>query len=914
MPGEPTTTNLPPQAVTADTITAAFGVSTATGQDADTVAALREQHGWNELREPPGTPWWQRLLAQFTELVVVILIVAAIIAAVLGEWLDAGAILAIVILNGILGFFQEEQAGAALAALRKLSLPTARVRRHGQRAIIPARELVPGDILELEAGDQFPADARLLTSNGLRAQEAALTGESAPIEKNATVVLPEDAPLAERANMVYLGTLCVAGKAEAIVTATGMRTELGHIAALLAAEPLEQTPLQLRLAELGKILIVICIALISLIFALELLRGGELIDVFLTAVSLAVAAVPEGLPAIVTVALALGLQRMARRHALIRHLPSVETLGSVTVICTDKTGTLTKNEMTVRELHAGEQHWEISGIGYEPTGEFSTPLNADACRALQIAAYCNTAQLRPPEQQTSTWTILGDPTEAALLVAAAKAGIGPPDTTAIRLAEIPFDSDRKAMSVVWQIPNGPPTMYSKGAVETILSWCAGELVQGQLRPLDAARRKQLLEIAAQMSAQALRVIAVAYRENPVEQGGNYREENLVFAGLLGMRDPPRDEVRQAIAKCVTAGIRPIMITGDHPATATAIAAELGLIDATTTEQTTEHPSGTGTVITGAELDHLNEEQLAACISHYAVFARVTAAHKLRIVKAWKSRGQIVAMTGDGVNDAPAIKAADIGIAMGRTGTDVTREASDMVLTDDNFASIVNAVEEGRCIYDNIRKVLHFLMSCNFGEILIMLFASLLGWPAPLLPIHLLWVNLITDGLPALALSREPAEPDLMRRPPSAADAKILSWRRGGLIVYQGALVCAAALGTFGIAYHYYPGEPAQRLLVANTLTFHVLVLDELFRAFVVRSARRTVFRLGLFTNRYLFYAIVMSLILQAFVATAPWLQTIFKITSAIEWPWLGLLLISLMPATVIEITKLWQFGRGCQEP
>ncbi len=887
-----------------------LAVNTGKGLSEARVAELRVHYGYNELAETQPVPLWQKFLGQFKDLVIGILIVAAIISGLLGEWTDTLAILAIVILNAAIGFLQEERAERALAALQKLSAPLARVLRHGVLQRLPARELVPGDCINLEAGDNVPADARLIEAFGLRVQEAALTGESVPSDKDAHAVLEKATALPDRDNMVYLGTVVAAGKANAVVVATGMNTELGHIAGMLQRYEPEPTPLQRRLTQLGKVLAGACLAIVALVFVLELLQGGNLLQVFLVAVSLAVAAVPEGLPAVVTIALALGLQRMVRRNALVRKLPSVETLGSVTVICSDKTGTLTRNEMTVHEVLAGGEHYQVTGAGYAPRGHFlkarssatgeavgpkgSAPgapvdprTQSDLVQALTIGAHCNHAQLSPCGDGSDTRQIVGDPTEGALLVVALKAGIEADDHQHQVLYEIPFDSERKAMSVVLRKPQGKVLMYTKGAPEVMLAKCCAELRNGRVEPLTQTRRQEIAQASAEMASHALRVLALAYRESPESSGGTYQEADLVFAGIVGMIDPPREEVKEAVRKCREAGIRPIMITGDHPATALAIARELGIA------------TGSERAVTGQELNALSDESLTAQVEQITVYARVAPEHKLRIVRAWKSHGQVVAMTGDGVNDAPAIQAADIGIAMGISGTDVTKEASDMVLMDDNFTSIVSAVEEGRGIYDNIQNVLVYLLSCNSGEILLVLLASLLGWPVPLLPIQLLWINLVTDGLPALALSLEPPEHGIMRRKPRTPTESLLSWRLGLTILLQGVLVGGVALAAFGITRAAYPDQVER----ARTMAFCVLVYGELFRALAARSQTLTLFQLGLWTNPFLLGAVVASALLQLGIVTVPFVQRVFEAHDYSAWEWSLLFLLALAPATAIEVSK-----------
>ncbi len=882
-----------------------LGVDPRAGLSAIEATQRRERYGPNSLVEAPPTPLWRKIGRQFAELVIWILIAAAVISAAMGEWADTAAIAAIVIVNTLIGFFQEERAMQALAALRRLSTPQVRVRRDGELRSIAAQELVPGDHIELEAGDYVPADARLIEAHAIRVQEAALTGESVPSQKNVAVELPDETPLGDRRTMVYAGTVVAAGRGEAVVVATGMDTELGHIAGLLERASAEVTPLQRRLGELGRVLIILCLAIVAVIFLLELRRGGSLWEVLLTAVSLAVAAVPEGLPAVVTLVLAIGLQRMVARNALVRRLPSVETLGSVTVVCSDKTGTLTRNEMTVRELHAGRQSWHVTGTGYAPHGEFhdagggdATAMsrddirhNADLQRLLTIATTCNNASAQP-KGDDGQWQVVGDPTEGALVVAALKAGIERDEAAEHPLLEIPFDSERKTMSVVVGLPNGRRLMYSKGAPEAMLPKCAAEQVTGEVAPLSDARRHEILATAGDMAERALRVLAFGWREYGIhgDDAGESadQEHDLVFSGLAGMIDPPRDEAREAVARCRSAGIRPVMITGDHPATALAIARELGLAD------------GAGRVATGTDLDALSDEDLAATAGTISVYARVSAAHKLRVVQAWQARGEVVGMTGDGVNDAPAVKAADIGIAMGITGTDVTKEASDMVLTDDNFASIVNAVEEGRGIYDNIQKFIHYLLSCNAGEVLLMLIAALAGWPPPLAPIQILWLNLVTDGLPALALGLEPPEPDIMSRDPRPPKEPVITVRRGLMILFHGALVAAVCLYAFWTSYR---GDPAN-MPHARTFTFCVAAFAQLFFAIGCRSDRVTAFAQGFFSNPWLLGAILLSSLLQLTVVMLPFAQPVFEIGSDLGRDWVTVILLALIPVTVIEIVKV----------
>ena len=883
----------------------------ADGLPAAEAARRLARHGANALAEPAAEPWWWKVLAQFKELVIWILLVAAGIAAAMGDWADTAAILAIVVVNAAIGFFQEERALRALAALERLAAPLAKVVRDGALQPVPARSIVPGDRIELEAGDQVPADARLIEAFGLRVQESALTGESVPVEKVPTGPLPEATSLGDRRSIVHAGTVVAAGRGAALVVETGMQTQLGRIASLLERSPPETTPLQRRLAELGRVLIVICLVVVGVIFLLETWRGGGLValwregglgEVLLRGVSLAVAAVPEGLPAVVTLVLAIGLQRMVARNALVRRLPSVETLGSVTVICSDKTGTLTRNEMTVREVVTASGRYRITGGGYEPRGEFLrmadgmavTAADPDLRRLLLIAARCGSAAVEPTGDGGG-WQVVGDPTEGALVVAALKGGVPAEDPAAPVIFEIPFDSERKRMSVVIRTPPGDRLMLTKGATEAIMSRCTAELHGGAIIPLTDDRRREILAGAADMAGRALRVLSLACRDlpagEPLDSQPSIAERELVHVGLAGMIDPPRDEARRAVERCRTAGIRPVMITGDHPATALAIGRELGIAGAA------------DRVVTGAELDGLADERLAAEVDSIAVYARVSAEHKLRVVRAWQRRGEIVAMTGDGVNDAPAVKAADIGIAMGITGTDVTKEASDMVLTDDNFASIVTAVEEGRGIYDNIQKFIHYLLSCNAGEVLVMFVAALAGWPAPLAAIQILWLNLVTDGLPALALGLEPPERDIMERPPRPPQEAVITRERGMLILAHGAIVAAVVLWAF---WSTWRGDDA-RLERARTLTFCVAAFAQLFFAIGCRSDRFTAVALGFFRNPALVMAILLSGLLQVVIVTLPHAQPVFAIEHHVGNDWAFVFALALVPVTVIELAK-WSSG------
>ena len=908
-----------------DEVVVGLGTDVTRGLSAEEAARRLAAYGANVLQEPPVVPLWRKLLRQFQELVIWILLAAAFIAGAMGDWADTAAITAIVLVNGIIGFLQEERALKALAALQRMSAPTAKVIRDGATHAIPARQLVPGDLVELEAGDQVPADARLVEGYALRVQESALTGESTSVEKNPAAVIMLETPLADRRSMVHAGTVVAAGRAVAIVVVTGMSTQLGRIASMLERSAPETTPLQRRLSELGRILIAVCLGVVGLIFLLELWRGGGpgplwrsggFAEVLLRAVSLAVAAVPEGLPAVVTVVLTIGVQRMAARNALVRRLPSVETLGSVTVVCSDKTGTLTRNEMTVREIVTASGGYRVTGGGYAPHGTFVrrgggsgdtddgvgeeqvvAKNDPELQRLLTIAVRCNNAAVQPVGNGGG-WEVVGDPTEGALVVVAMKAGIAATDDAEPTVYEIPFDSDRKRMSVLVRRQDGSRLMYTKGAPEAVLPHCVAEQRGAAVVPLTEARRQEILADGGALAVRALRVLSLAYRgmtpEESVDEDPASAERELVHVGLVGMIDPPRDEVKAAVQTCRMAGVRPVMITGDHPATALAIGRELGMVD------------GSGRVVTGAELDGMPEEQLAAEVREIAVYARVTAEHKLRVVRAWQQHGDVVAMTGDGVNDAPAVKAADIGIAMGITGTDVTKEASDMVLTDDNFTSIVSAVEEGRGIYDNIQKFMHYLLSCNAGEVMLMFVAALAGWPAPLAAIQILWLNLVTDGLPALALGLEKAEPDIMQRPPRPPHEPVIPWDRGLVILAHGGLVAVVATGVF---WWSWQGDAA-RLPHARTLTFCVAAFAQLFFAIGCRSERLTAFQIGFFSNPALLLAIILSALLQFAVVMLPFARPVFEVGTDLGWDWLVVLGLALVPVSVIEISKLLRQAAG----
>ena len=870
-------------------------------------AERREKHGPNQLKERKGRTPVGIFLEQFGDFMIWVLIGAAVVSGFLKEWVDAIAIVAIVILNAVMGFIQEFRAEKSLQALRKLAAPFSKVIRDGVKSSVPSADLVPGDVVELEAGDYVPADGRIFqhTAN-FAVLEASLTGESTPVAKTLASLDEKDVPLADRANMVYMGTSVVSGKARAAIAETGMDTELGRIAGMIQAIDRESTPLQKRLEEFGKVIVYVCFGLVAVVFGLEFLRGGKILDVFLTSVSLAVAAIPEGLPAVVTIALALGVQRMVKRNALIRKLPAVETLGSASVICSDKTGTLTKNEMTVRAVWTTAGLTRIGGIGYVPAGEFlrdERPISAtddpDLRACLEAGAICNGAEL---VQKEGRWAIIGDPTEGALLTAAAKAGLVKSELEARSsfVEEIPFDSERKLMSIIRrEEAAGGLTAFVKGAPDILLDRCTHILENGRIRPIEKDDRGRISHMIDYLSDQAMRVLAMARRSfdaPPESWSDTVIERDLTFLGLSAMIDPPREEVKTAIAKCRASGIATVMITGDHKNTAVAIARELGFFDEDSR------------ALTGEELDRLDDAAFERDVERTAVYARVAPEHKVRVVRAWRKRGRVAAMTGDGVNDAPAVKEADIGVAMGITGTDVTKEVSDMIVTDDNFASIVSAVEEGRGIYDNIKKFIHYLLSCNAGEIFTMFVASLVGWPVPLFPIQILWVNLVTDGLPALALGMDPVAPDIMNRPPRRKDEPVISRRRAGLILAQGAFIGACALGAFAFVLFVEHEDLAR----ARTAALFALASSQLFHSLNCRSQRESLFKLGIFTNMKLIAAAGISLALQIAIIYIPFTQKVFKVEPLSPLDLAMVLVVSSFPLWMMELVKA--IGRRRKAP
>ena len=841
-----------------------------------------EDLGPNELAAPEGPGLLRRVLGQLKDPMILVLLGAAglSLAASGGQdWLDGFIILVIVAVNAIISITQEDHAQQALEELRQMSAPKAKVLRDGTAKTIPARELVPGDVILLEAGDQVPADARILECSRLQADESAMTGESVPVEKQAREALPESTPLGDRVNMLCAGTLITAGRGTALVVATGMETEMGQIAGLLLDSGSGETPLQRKMGEISKSLSFLCLCVCAVMFGVGLFQGKDMLEMFLTAVSLAVAAIPEGLPAIVTIVLALGVQRLAARGAIVKKLPAVETLGCAGVICSDKTGTLTQNKMTVQEVWAlpGSRRREI----------------------MTAACLCSDARLA---WKAGAPTASGDPTEAALVVAAAREGVDQQKEgeERPRVADIPFDSSRKLMSTIHTNPQGGWTAYVKGAPDVLLERCSAT-VRGAM---SSAERERILAANEAMASRALRVIAVARRDLsglPRQMEPETVERELTFLGLFGLMDPPRPEVRYAVAQCHLAGVRPVMITGDHRATALAVAQELDIAR-----------PGDWTV-TGPELDFMPQEMLEEDIEKFSVFARVSPEHKMRIVQAWQKKGKVVAMTGDGVNDAPALKSADIGCAMGRTGTDVAKGAAHMILTDDNFSTIVSAIEEGRGIYSNIRKAIHYLLSCNIGEIVTIFAATLLGFgQMPLVPVQLLWLNLVTDSLPALALGVEPVEEGVMEQPPRKASENLFDRRFTFRLLWQGMMVGGLTLAAYCLGFLRL-AQPGMEGAVANTMAFATLTMCQLFHAFNVRSEDRSLFAQGPLSNPAMNRAFLAGMAMELSVLLLPPLQRVFSVIPMDGRQWFWVLALAMAPIPVCELGKALRRGKPSGE-
>ncbi len=927
-----------------------LGTDLRRGLSPDQVAERQARYGPNELAERPRPGFLARLWAQLNDFLVMILIVSAIVSAIIGwseyrksgemtEFIDAIAIMAIVTLNAILGLVQEGRAEQALEALKKMAAPTATVIRDGRQEVIPAAELVPGDLVVLETGNYVPADVRLVESVNLRIEEASLTGESVPVEKDANYIAPEDADLGDRRNCGYMSTVVTYGRGKGIVVATGMQTEIGKIAEMIQETEEEPTPLQVKLEQLGKWLGIASLVICGVVGIIGIVRDTDLslivneglgvyftqsvdtmIEMFMVAVSLAIAAVPEGLPAVVTICLALGMQEMVKRHALIRRLPAVETLGSATAICSDKTGTLTQNQMTVVAVYADGRLFKVSGHGYLPEGEFRDngkridPAEYPGLSKLNRAVLlCNDARLErmAGEDGDYGWRMVGDPTEGAMVVLAGKAGLWKEEVEELypRAGEVPFDSRRKRMTTIHRLPeeesDAPYEAYVKGAPDLLVELCDRVYIDGQVLPMTDEWRKQVLQINRELAIKALRVLGVAYRpmdEVPDSPSADEVERNLIFVGLVGMIDPARPEVRAAIAKARHAGIKTAMVTGDYLDTAVAIARELDLL----------HPDQDpeGRVLTGRDMDRISDDELTAMVDDVVVYARVSPEHKVRIVDAHKRRGHVVAMTGDGVNDAPALKRASIGIAMGITGTDVAKETADMVLTDDNYASIVAAVEEGRVIFSNIRKFVYYLISCNMGEIMILFVSMVANLPLPLTALQLLLLNLVTDGAPALALGMEKGDPDIMDMKPRPVNEPIINgpmiW---GTVVQTiaiaGSVLVAFLIGLSRFGYWEATGVAKQIALDhAETMAFVALSASELFRAYTARSERYSIFKIGVFSNKWMQWAVLGSFLVLLSTVYIPGLNTeVFGNVPLDLSDWLIVAPVMLVPATVAEIYK-----------
>jgi len=855
-------------------------------------SARLKKYGFNELAKKKRLTALKIFLGQFKSLMVLILLFAVIVSFLVGEYRDAIVIFLIIILNGILGFFQEFKAEKAVESLKKLTTPKAIVVRNGKEKEIPAKELVPGDIILLNEGDKIPADARLISLSSLKVDESILTGESIEVFKKIRI-LPENVGLADRKNMVYMGTLVTFGHAKAVVTETGMFTNIGKITKMVQETEVQQTPLEREMETLTKWLAVVIVFLSVIIFIIGAIFEGNVFEMFLTAISLAVSAIPEGLPAIITVTLALGVQRMAKKNAIVRRLSAAQTLGSTTVICSDKTGTLTKNEMTVTKVFFNNKLIDVTGNGYVPEGEFLHKKRKVSVKELipllRIGSLCNNALL---ERTDNEWKIIGDHTEGALVVLSAKAGVGKDDFLKNYkfVTELPFSSSRKMMSVIYKHDSGETFCFTKGAPEKVLERCTYYYLNGKIYKLNKKVNQKILDVTDDLADNALRVLLLAYRKLPenIKKADKTIEKDLVFVGLVGMHDPPRKEVARALRICRNAGIRVMMITGDHESTAKAIAKEVGLV------------VGDVVLMNGQELDDISDDLLYKKVRDISVFARVSPEHKVKILRALKANNEIVAMTGDGVNDAPALKNADIGVAMGWKGTDVARESSDMILLDDNFATLVDAVREGRTIYANIKKFVRYLLSANFDELAVVGLTALMNLPLPFLPIQILWLNLVTDGFPALALGVDPPEKGIMQQPPEDPEQGILRTVLP-ISIFIGFLAFIATL------VMYFWGLK-DNIVLARTLAFTVSLIFELFMVFSIRSQSRSAFKEGFFTNKRLVGAVVLSFALQLCVIYLPFFQPIFGTVPLSLLHWLAIFGICGVSFVIMELSKKF-FGR-----
>lgn len=861
------------------------------------VRARLEKYGHNELQEEEGKSFLTKLKEQFADFLILILIGAALVSFFVGERTDAVVILAIVVINALLGIYQEGKAEKALEALKQMASPTAKVIRNGHIEVVPSKSLVPGDIVILEAGDIVASDLRLLESSNLQIEEASLTGESVPVDKDSDFITQEDVSLGDRHNMAYMSTIATYGRAKGVVVETGHGTEIGKIATAIQSYDDEATPLQNQLNQLGKFLGITTIFICIMVFVVGLFQGREVLEMFMVAISLAVAAIPEGLPAIVTIVLSLGMNKMVKRNAIVKKLLAVETLGSTTVICSDKTGTLTQNEMTAVKVYADGKIFDVSGGGYEPVGEFkengqTVDLHSigDLETLLSIGVLANDASL---DKDAEGYKIIGDPTEGALVTLAAKANLlkDEMNTSYPRIEEIPFDSARKMMSTIHEnyIP-GKLVSFTKGAPDIVIDRCSHISMGGKVIPFTDELKEEVLKINSMFSRDALRVLASAYKEYselPSDISPDTIETGMTFVGLTGMIDPPRPEAKEAIKLCKKAGIDTIMITGDYKETAFAIAKDLGMA---------EHEDQ---AMMGAELDKLSDEELREVVKNIKVFARVSPDHKVRIVSALKANGEITAMTGDGVNDALALKKSDIGVSMGITGTDVAKNTAELILTDDNFASIVSAVEEGRIIYDNIKKFVFFLLSCNIGEIIIVFVSILMNLPVPFIPIQLLWLNLVTDSFPALALGVESGDPDIMDRQPRDPKASILDRPMLIGVLVQSLAIGLSSLLAYTTALRIYPDN----LALARTITFATLISAELLRAHSSRSQRHSLFKIGFFTNRTMILGTSFSFLLMLIVLYVPFIQPIFDTVTMGFEHWRIVVLYAFIPLVVGELYK-----------